>query len=248
MLTLQNLQQEFIKALKTNSNYFLTTIHPNPSLSPAHQFEIYKNSITGRFQRILMKTYPACLNLVGKDFFINMATIYINSTNSYTHDINTFGSDFNSFITTYSPATILPYLPDVAALEWAWHRLQLSPIPQPFDFEKLSTHLNKEIIFTLCPGSTLLTSPYPLHLIWEMNQSSNIQGESLILKDNETYYFYIWQSQNVLHIDVVDQTEWRVLNLISNLMPLSALCADIETASELFPLWIAKGWIAGFIF
>ncbi len=253
MLTLHELQQEFINNLKAGCHKsFFKSIKLHPLLSPALQFEIYANGITGRFQKILLRIYPVCLKLVGKDFFIGMATGYIETTSSHSPDLNTYGGDFASFVATYTPAASLPYLADIAALEWAWQLLYTAPIPQDFDFLKLSHHTDQDFSFSLCPNSTLLSSCYPLHLIWEMNQATSNINEALILKDNESYYFFIWQSKSTLNVELVNHIEWRILNWIQNSIPLTKLCSLIEnhfkqlTCSELFPQWISKGWITDF--
>jgi hypothetical protein len=253
---LQQLQRTFITALKSgNSSAFLQHIHPNPRVSSATQFSIYQDSITARFQRALKDIYPVCQQLVGEEFFLAMATHYIDETPSMSPDLNDYGADFANFIDKYPPASTLPYLGDVARLEWAWHRIAGAPDQNSFDFAKLAAcyEAGDNLIFTLPSRCTLLTSPYPIHTIWETNQK-NYQGDDTItLADDERYYFLIWRNQYELRIDSLSITQWQLLTLIQAKLPLASICEHATAIDEaldipmLLSQWVQSGWIAGFM-
>jgi hypothetical protein len=135
MLTLRELQQQFIASLnKTSQGDFLNAIALHPRLSPSKQLALYHESIIARFQKTLSDIYPVCYKLVGADFFRGMALLYIQNTSSQSFDLNTYGHFFPDSITHFPPANALSYLPDVARLEWAWHYLLGAPCNSEFDF------------------------------------------------------------------------------------------------------------------
>lgn len=252
---LQKLQNSFLDALNQTDPPFLLHIQPNAKVAPATQFSIYQNSILVRFQRALKDIYPVCQQLVGDEFFLAMASHYIGNTNSRSADLNDYGADFADFIDNFPPARSLPYLGDVARLEWAWHRIAGATDQNSFDFVKLAAcyeQAGEALVFTLPSRCTLLASPYPVHSIWEINQKNYQGNDSISLSDGEQYYFFIWRDQYELRIDILTTLQWHILGLLKQEIALGRICeqaADIDASLDvpaLFATWVQSGWIAGF--
>ena len=176
MLSLYNIQKKFIAALhdEKNTHAIFSYIKPTAKLSAHEHFSIYKNSIIGTLQKTLQAIYFVSNKLVGDDFFIAMTNCYTAETSSYSPDLSNYGATFADFIAGFSPAQSLPYLVDVARLEWAWHQLFGAADNPIIDFQKLAacyTTAGDNLVFLLPNSSSLLHSPYPIHRIWEVNQS-----------------------------------------------------------------------------
>lgn len=253
MLKLQELQQYFVNGLDSNDNTIFNYIDSNLKLNAQEHLAIYQSSIWGALQKALKEIYPVCNKLVGNDFFIGMSNAFIKQASSFMPDIGSYGANFSEFIKTFPPAKSLLYLPDVASLEWAWHKAFSGHDFEGIDFEKFSqcyTQAYNKIIFLLPPNSSLIFSVYPIYRIWEVNQD-DFQGEQTIkLKDNEKYYYFIWRKKLEMRIDLIDEAEWTMLNLIHarhNLteiyMTISELVPKVDFAT-LLPKVFARGWIA----
>lgn len=159
--------------------------HESNEFSTDKKFLIYKQSIQGALQKALREIYPVCEQLVGKDFFIQMINAYIKENFSYSPDLNNYGEQLNHFITHWQPANTLVYLADMASLEWAWHKIAVE--------------------------NTLLKSIYPIHEIWRVNQKDYHGDQSIILKENEKYYYLIWQHESEKRIDLLEESVWEKL-------------------------------------
>lgn len=256
MPSLLKLQQTFQQAiLQSAHDEVLSHIKPNHLLSQQTQFNLYKNSITGNLKKALSKIYPVCSQLVGEDFFLAMAGQYISQTPSRTRDLNLYGNDFAEFIADFEPAQSLTYLPDVARLEWAWHRVFSAADTVPFDFQKLAECYaagTENIFFALPPQSTLLTSPYPIDQIWEANHKSHSSDTTITLLDNSVYYFLIWRNGFEMCIDSLTPLQWQILCWIQQCFTLNAICEKAEglfpdaAITEILPELVNAGWIASF--
>src|SRR5262249_51399080 len=135
------------------------------SLNAAQRLAIYSQSLTTALIHTLANTYPICQQLVGIEFFTAMAKLYVQQTPSYSPDINDYGETFAEFIKTFSPAASLPYLTDMAMLEWAWHSALRSEEEMPGDISQLQQLMPEQyeqVKFRLPKGSTLLSSEFPL--------------------------------------------------------------------------------------
>lgn len=253
MLTLTNLQKQFALALNDEDAQIINHIRPSTRLDSQHHFGIYRNSVCGALQKVLKEIFPVCLKLVGEDFFLAMSNRYIQVTPSYSPDLGDYGDTFADFIANFPPASSVPYLADVARLEWAWHRIFEAPESKSINFQKLAECYETQgenIIFALPEGSFLLNSIYPIHQIWEMNQSDN--DEQLILEDNQTFYFLVWRQHLEMRIDNLTADEWQLLTWVNKGLTLAEICARVEknlphiSVSEYFQHFVTRGWLAGF--
>lgn len=245
--SLSELQKQFVAGLKNQSQAILNHIESKEN------FAIYQNSITGALQNILKELYPVCLKLVGDDFFIAMADHYILKTPSSSSNISDYGNYFADFIINFPPADPLPYLADTAKLERAWQTAFHAAHAKPLDFQALSAvEENEHIIFTLPPGSTLLSSSFPIHQIWEANQETYHGEENIVLIDGETYYFLVWQAEFETLIDLLTPEEWQTLSWIEQRFTLSEICEKLSNTyptlalTDLLPHLAYRRWLSGF--
>lgn len=250
---LAELQKTFIAGLLDKDSHILDIIQPNPKLSALNQFAIYKNSTYAKLQRALTDIYPVCRKLVGDDFFNGMCDRFIQQTPSQSYDLNKYGETLSSFISTFQPAQTVPYLSDIASLEWAWHLTFSAPDTNHFDFEKFAACYATEgenILFSLPRQSTLLVSPYPLHQIWKMNNGSD--DSLIVLEAEQSYHFLIWRKQFDMRIDAISEIDWQLLTWIQSKMSLGQLCKNTAmlypeiTISQKLPEFISHGWITDF--
>ncbi len=254
-MSLRYLQNAFINRFENSMDTtFLDEIMTIPNLSSSDQFTIYKHGIQSRFEKVLTITYPVCHKLVGDHFFHFMVDHYISEHAPYYFDLNAYGNHFSTFITSFAPASTLPYLSDVAKLEWAWHIALTAPMYSSFDFEKLSRHIDhgENIVFLLPTHSTLLSSSYPIHRIWELNQLDNISDTPFVLPEASTFFLFVWRYLDCSHISVLSQAEWKLLSLIQQGLTLKEINSTSDQSSnslsleKLLPELIHNGYIFDF--
>lgn len=255
MLLLREFQQQFIKDLFSDENEVSLLIQSSRRLTAKEHLNIYRHSIQGAFQKVLTDIFPVCCKLVGKEFFIAMSDVYIANTDSVSPDIGNYGHKFPEFIENFPPAQTLAYLADVAQLEWAWHRIFSAPESGELDFHKLSQQIESnddKIIFILPKESFLLSSEYPIHRIWEVNQETYTGDQTITLTDNEKYYFFVFRHHLEMRIDVISYAEWKMLAWIKLGLIIDQVCeqANIELPEvrieEMLPNLVNKHWLTGF--
>ena len=83
----------------------------------------YRHSIRRNYRNALGATYRVVKRLVGEPFFNAAVDAYVAAHPSGCADLNVYGDRFDRFLADYPPARTLPYLPDVARLEWAIDRV-----------------------------------------------------------------------------------------------------------------------------
>lgn len=84
------------------------------------RFAIYRNNVTWSLIEALADTYPVVKQLVGDTFFQAMACAYVRAHLPKSPVLAYYGDAFPDFIASFPPASGVPYLADVARLEWAY--------------------------------------------------------------------------------------------------------------------------------
>ena len=148
MPTLPELQKQFTAALREKNEDIVQTIKSHSHLTANNRLDIYRGSIIGNLQKALIDIYPVCRKLVGETFYIAMINEYIKCSPSQSFDLACYGCDLPNFIANFEPAKVLPYLPDVARLEWAWHDVYSARDAKRIDYVKLAEYI-RNIMMTL---------------------------------------------------------------------------------------------------
>lgn len=255
MLSLYELQKQFADGLNQHNETVLQHINFSQKLSAQKHLAIYQNSMRANLQNALKEIYPVCVKLVGEEFFIAMINQYISQTPSLQPDLGSYGKTLADFIVTFTPAGSVPYLADIARLEWAWHSIFHAADSSKLDFNKLaacSEHEGENIIFTLPSACFLLTSPYPIHQIWQMNQADYPSEEPFILPENQRFFFLVWRDGFDIRMDQPTETEWKILKWIQQNFTLGQICSQLYTdhpqtdITKILPRFAACGWLTGF--
>lgn len=129
------------------------------------RFGVYRNNRHCNLCNALRATYPVVERLVGADFFNQVADGYIDAEPSRSGNLDDYGAGFAQFIRELPVANDLPYLGDVAALEWLIDIVRNAPdvaddelVVRPF------------------------ASRWPVHRIWQCNQPG-VDGDTSVSLD-----------------------------------------------------------------
>jgi hypothetical protein len=137
------------------------------------RLEIYRNNVMANASLALGAIYPIVHKLVGAEFFKGLAHAYCGAHPSTSGDLNEMGGALADFVQTFPPAKPLPYLPDVARLEWLAHKAHYAADHAPLDAENLASIREIDYLrlaVTLHPAAAVLVSEFPIHRIWEVHQ------------------------------------------------------------------------------
>lgn len=153
---------------------------PSPQLDASYQnyslavaIEVYRNNYRGNLHDTLAGTYPVIEQLVGRDFFRLLVRKFIEQHLSRSGNLYDYGAEMASFVATLEPAQGLPYLADVAALEWACQCACFAGDAAALDINRLAYVLPEQypdLLLHLHPSCHLVRSRYPLAAIWHAHQ------------------------------------------------------------------------------
>jgi hypothetical protein len=124
---------------------------------------VYRGNAFGNWHGALAGAYPVVRRIVGEAFFEALARDYARACPSQSGDLNEYGAALAQFVERYDGTRDLPYLPDVARLEWLAHRAYFAADPAHFDFSRPTE-------VRLAPACELMASAWPVARIWEAHQ------------------------------------------------------------------------------
>jgi hypothetical protein len=221
-------------------------VNASARLDAAGHLQIYRRAVLGTLERALGDIHPVCRRLTGAEFFAAMARAYARRHPSRSADLADYGAGFAGFIATFAPAATLPYLADVARLEWCWHRAFHAADSAPLDRAALAAiapELTPRLGFALPASAHLLESPWPIDRIWAANQpDATADGVSL---DAGPAQVIVWRQGLQMRIDPLDPAEWALLRALA-----AGACLDESPAPEalptLLPRCVSRGWLVAF--
>jgi hypothetical protein len=173
---LATLQRSFIESLLAGQQAVTPAVTDirGGVFSPAERLSIYRNNLRENFLKVLELEYPVILRLVGTDFFRQTALQFLQQSPSRSGDLFNCGRGFPEFLRQQFAASDYAYLPDVAALEWAYQEaiiaaddariLDIAALAglEQDSYDRLRLHAH--------PALRLVRSPYPIVAIWADNQ------------------------------------------------------------------------------
>ncbi|MEQ6291931.1 DNA-binding domain-containing protein [Vogesella sp. GCM10023246] len=140
---------------------------------PAAALAVYRNNYRVGLMEMLALAYPLCRQLLGSEFFDGLTREYVRATPSRSGNLHHYGATLADFIAGFAPCAELPYLPDVARLEWALHCGYYAPDAPRYDAANLAAVPPAswgQLRFGFQPAATVLLSRWPLAAIHAWHQ------------------------------------------------------------------------------
>ncbi|NML15433.1 HvfC/BufC N-terminal domain-containing protein [Azohydromonas caseinilytica] len=239
MPALHELQRQVMDALLQRGDAGAATalLRPTPGLDAARRLQLYRNNLFESLTAALAAVYPVVQELVGEDFFRAMARRFIPRFPSRSGNLHDFGAELPDFLRGFGPAAGLPYLPDVAALEWAAHAVyHEAPVPALTlaQLAALPAEAQAALRLQLQPCARLLASGWPVLDLWQAHQGGAVVMESIDLHGGVR----LLVAQRALEVEFqrLDAGEYRWLRALEDGEPLTEACARALEADAGFDL------------
>jgi hypothetical protein len=139
------------------------------------RLHVYRNNLFASLGAALAAVYPVVARLVGEAFFRQLARGYVLRHPSLSGNLHEFGAQLPSYLRKQASLAALPYLGDVAALEWTSHEVYHEADEAAFDAATLAAlagEAQARLRLHLQLATRFVASPFPVLAIWQANQAS----------------------------------------------------------------------------
>lgn len=176
MPRLADLQADFAAALADPALPAPAGLTRQTALAQSRRFDVYRNNSMVSLIEALEAAFPAVRRLVGSDFFKAAAKTYIRRFPPRSPVLLLYGEGFGEFLDGFAPAAGVPYIGDVARLEWARLAAYHAADAEPLAIARLGAippELLSALRFRLHPSLHLLRSRWPVASLWAVTSGGD---------------------------------------------------------------------------
>jgi hypothetical protein len=196
----------------------------------ALRFKIYRNNVQHSLTRALAARFPVTERLVGAEFFSAMACVFIATSPPVNPVVLRWGATFGAFLDQFPPVAHLPFLGDVARLEYArghaYHAADADPIaPEALNAPDLDL-----LRLVLHPSVVLFVGRFGAAQIWQSHQAEFTRGPIL---QGEDHVLIARQPDFAVIVERLDPDTFAVLLALQNGEPLGRAAAAADPTPAL---------------
>lgn len=172
-LALRDLQAAFADQLNGVDRADLEAAVIGDTISAIQRIGVHRNHVAHSLAAALEATFPTVHAVVGQAFFGVLARAFVARSLPIQPVLAEYGDGFAAFVEGFAPADSLPYLGDVARLDWALNvafhrspgeRLAIS------DLAAIPADRMPGLTLKLVTGATIVRSRFPIDRIWRISQ------------------------------------------------------------------------------
>ena len=182
MSRLRDLQCGVAKSVLGQDEDSIVSAILGDGMAPGSRLSIYRNHYNITLTDALKATFPVVCRLLDARFFAYAANEFIKTTPPRQACLFEYGEGFPNFLAAFPPCAQLPYIGDVARLEWLINLALHSPGLPSIDSRELA-HVDSRdyprLVFSLQPSLRLIESKWPIDRIWHENKPG-AEGEGVV--------------------------------------------------------------------
>ncbi|HEX6102718.1 MAG TPA: DNA-binding domain-containing protein [Alphaproteobacteria bacterium] len=168
MTALAELQRRFHAAVLEGREGSVASLIEGDGIAPDRRLQIHRNAARLLLIEALTANFPATCRMVGGEFFTHAAAEFIRRHPPRLPRLAEYGAELPDFLASFPPAATLPWLSDLARLEWAMLACQEAEEGLALtaaDLEERAPETLPQLRFAPHPACRLLASPWPVDRI-----------------------------------------------------------------------------------
>ncbi len=185
MTGLLELQRQFRNALlDAEDEAILREIHGG-AIAPEGRLQIYRNAALLLLTEALASNFPATCRIVDRRFFAYAAAEFVRGHPPHQPRLAEYGADLPGFLAGFAPASGLPWLPDLARLEWSMLECQEAEEAAALTAADLRARTAEDLPrlgLSRPPACRLMASPHPVDRIREFALAAGGEGAAPALE------------------------------------------------------------------
>ncbi len=240
-MTLSQLQSEIFKAVRLDGDLSqVQSVVSTKDLSAVERLRTYQRSSVLKITSCLEDDFQVTKSFLGEDLFEQLSRKYFHQYPADTHFINECGKNFPSFLQQEPLQKQLPFLFDLAKMEW----LRVESFFNFFDYRTpLPTSINPELHrIIINPSLIKMNSSWPIHKIWEDEVAYKAEPSELFIwtTENRKVHCEAWPSDKTLVLNALlsSETIEEASEKLSHNMGVDELHTIFQ---EVAPRWVSGG-------
>lgn len=199
------------------------------------RLDIYTNNLRLGLCESLRNAYPVVEQLVGAEFFEHLSRGYLSAYPLHQGNRNQFGHAFATFLSKQAALEEMPYVTEIAAIEWAYFQASIANQAQVLDFEQLQQEVsNPNYVLTPHPSAHWVYNAYNSVELWQQHQQG--ATDELALKESDQHWL-IWRdpSHEIL-LQPVPKALIDMLEKSQQGLPFDEIMASLQPNTDISEL------------
>ncbi|RQR51791.1 DUF2063 domain-containing protein [Burkholderia sp. Bp9126] len=251
--SLAELQQAFDRALLRDANRDaiddIAAAVLGDGLAPQARLNIYRNTALSVLINALRLSFPAVQRLVGPEFFDGAARLFCEAAPPDSAWLDEYGARFPEFLARMPQAASLPYLGDVARLEWqvnlVLHALD-DPILELARVAALDEVALGELRLRPHPAARLLRCNSPADAIWRAVLQHDDPALRAIRLEDGPVHLLVQRTAAGVETLRLSVDEWQITTMLfaGEAVDVALAAAPETDGHALIALCLARGCFA----
>ena len=215
---------------------------------------VYANGFVARAEEALSEVFEAVHAAVGDEAFAGLCRDYAGRFAASDYNLNFIGKEFRAFVESWSTGMNLPFLADLARLEWrvweAFHAFHREPLtPRGIAGIPLEDWDNARILFQ--SSVSLVSSSWPVLDMWLVRRQ--LSGDFKALLTPRPQRILVGRKEDKVRCELLEENQYRLIEGLLAGQTLGTVCerlAEDLSSEEILPIdawfsrWIQDGLIA----
>ncbi len=234
MLPLRELQTRFFAALgqpaRGGDRGLLASIAPSATLDAGARLGVYRDMYRARLVEVLEEDFPATARVLGTRFGA-LARRYVAGHPSTHPSLRFFGARFPEFLATVRASRALPFVVDLARLEWTRLAVFDAPDPRPVTLALLRATPPADwggLRFRVIEASATLDAGFAVHDLWARLQPVDPAAAAPRFDRRPPLpaptTIRVWREAYTVYQASMDALEREALAVIAGGEPFGVLC------------------------
>jgi hypothetical protein len=202
-------------------------------VTAADRLSVYRNTFFGTLTNALRLSYPVVQRLVGVEFFETSAQKFIEGEPPRSAYLDEYGAGFGDFLEQFAAAASVPYLSDVARLEWAVSCALHAPDATPLDpaaLRDVEQRDHERVRFVPHPSVRMIRADFPVDTIWRAVLGQDDAALRAIDLDDAPVWMLVQRLPIGIDVQRLNEAAWPFTSALCAGRPLEEV---IEGASAL---------------
>lgn len=262
MLALRDLQERFFQSIAAApgpsaagrfDGTLLQLLEGRGQLDAVARLDVYAQMYWARLHDVVYDDFPKTARLLGPERFQGVACAYLARRSSEHPSVRHVGRDFADFLAENPDVADVPFVGDLARLEWARLDVFDAVDAEPLRLEDLRRiapedwpHLRLELV----PAVRRLRARWAVHDIWAMIDT----GQTSVLPTPLDTNVRVWRDAFVVYQAGMDPAECAAFERVANGEPFASMCDALvpivgperaaDEAARMVLRWIEDGILA----
>ena len=211
-------------------------------ITPERRLGVYRNNVLASLGRVLEGRFPATRRLLGPAGFAALARDFIRAEPPDRPQLTGYGAAFAGFLERSVEDAALPWLADVARLEWAreeaYYAADATPLPVA-SLAAIPLERYPELRFEVHPSLRLVRSAGPVYSLWHAVLDDATEMSAGAVSSGRAEQVLVVRPELTVTTRPIALADLRLMEALAEGLPLGEAAARAERADAGFDLQAA---------